>query len=188
MSYHQFQATSLCSTKDLGGNHEMSAEVRQNSTEPSKTQLPSDPDLTPARAFTEAAQHLGIPRRSITRWWEEPTFREIFDRQWDEASPQSASEVRIVMLRSLLLLPEHLASSGTRKLDREFRYVTVSNIETADDEREREALKRFNRFITNARNNRKSSCDSDHRSAPRPWRRSGEAQSHPVLRQPYSRF
>ena len=160
----------------------MSRNVPQILPELSETQLPLDLNWAPAQAFAEATQSLGIPRRSIALWWNEPAFRELFIQQWYEASSHSASEITTLMLKALLALPEHLASNGSRKPDRIFRYVSVSNIETADDERERKALERLHKLVTEARNNRNCSSHSDHGSASRPWRHSGEAPSYPVLR------
>ena len=160
----------------------MLQDVTEDSSELSERQLRAVPYLSAAMIFTEAAENLGVSRETMSLWFNDPTVRDVYERQWDEAAEISIDEIRVLMLKSFIALAERLVSDGSRRPTPAFRYVTVSDLERADDEREREAHKRLIQLISDAKNDCNRSGHAKHRTVSRPRNHTSETPSYPHLR------
>lgn len=106
------------------------------------------PLLTAARAFTDIAQSLGVTRGTISRWLDDPDFARACERRWDEIAPISTAEIESFMLRSFITLFELVEFAAPQESARAFR----TDPERVDEERQREARKRFLKPIADAQN------------------------------------
>ena len=156
--------------------------VTENPPALSDRQLRAVPYLSAALIFTDAAENLGVSRETMSLWFKDPAIRDVYEQQWDEAAEISTDEIRVLMLKSFIALAERLVSDGPRRPAPAFRYVTVSDLETADDEREREARKRLMQLVSDVKNDSNRSGHAKHRTVSRPRNHTRETPSYPHLR------
>ena len=147
---------------------------------PNEIGLYAVPFLTAARIFADAAEEVGIPHETVSRWLADPAYREVFDKEWDESPEISTARVRLRILRTISTLAELLDShvpdaTATRP-------VTILDLSRAREEREREANKRFLDLIANAMNDHSKSCRTEHCDVPRPGNQAGDGSPYPTLR------
>ncbi len=155
---------------------------------PNEIGLYAVPFLTAARIFADAAEDVGIPHETVSRWLADPAFREVYEKQWDESPEISTAKVRVRMLRTIITLAELLDSlvpdaTATRP-------VASLDFSRAREECEREANKRFLNLIANAKNDHSKSCRTKHCDVPRPGNQADDGSPYPTLRSllPIHRF
>ena len=61
----------------------MSQNATNSEKELSERQVIAIPHLVSAKSVSEAAELVGVNRKTIYRWMDDPTFREEYDRQRD---------------------------------------------------------------------------------------------------------
>ena len=154
--------------------------VTENPPALSDRQLRAVPYLSAALIFTDAAENLGVSRETMSLWFKDPDIRDVYEQQWDEAAEISTDEIRVLMLKSFIALAERLVSDGPRRPAPAFRYVTVSDLETADDEREREARKRLMQLVSDVKNDSNGSGPARQSTVSRPRKHRSVIPAYPV--------
>ena len=164
----------------------MLQDVTEDSSELSERQLRAVPYLSAAMIFTEAAENLGVSRETMSLWFNDPTVRDVYERQWDEAAEISIDEIRVLMLKSFIALAERLVSDGPRRpvrvLPRRDSPSDPLMTDAEDAEIEREAHKRLIQLISDAKNDCNRSGHAKHRTVSRPRNHTSETPSYPHLR------
>ena len=61
----------------------MSPNATNSENELSERQVLAIPHLVSAKSVSETAELVGVNRRTVYRWMDDPTFREEYDRQRD---------------------------------------------------------------------------------------------------------
>ena len=75
----------------------MSPNATNSENELSERQVLAIPHLVSAKSVSETAELVGVNRRTVYRWMDDPTFREEYDRQRDAVAgslPPAASDCR----------------------------------------------------------------------------------------------
>ena len=127
----------------------MSHDVPQEPTALSQRQLLAIPYLTASPTFTEAAEKLGVSRKTIYRWLNDPDFRQAYERQREETAALATSEIRSLMLKAAVVLAERLESDDPEERARASRDVMTYGLKVADSEANRRVVERLNRIISN---------------------------------------
>ena len=123
--------------------------VTEDSGELSERQLLALPYLTTSKSQTEAAESAGISRMTFHRWLNEPAFRELYERQREEAAALATTEIRALMLKAAVVLAELLDSDDPEERARASRDVMTYGLKVADAEGNRKVVERLNRLISN---------------------------------------
>ena len=128
----------------------MSHDVPQESTALSERQQLAIPYLTASSTFTEAAEKLGVSRRTIHRWLTEPAFRKAYERQREETAALATAEIRALMLKAAVALSQNLESDDPNVRARASRDVMAYGFKLSDAEKNRKVIERLNRFLATA--------------------------------------
>lgn len=145
----------------------MSHNVPQESTALSERQQLAIPYLTASSTFTEAAEKLGVSRRTIHRWLTEPAFRKAYERQREETAALASSEIRALMLKAAVALSQNLESDDPNVRARASRDVMDYGFKLSDAEKNRKVIERLNRYLATSEGERRYSAENSH--APRTY-------------------
>ena len=157
----------------------MSHNVPQDLPALSDRQLRAVPFMAAAKIFADAAEDMGLPHETVSRWLTDPAFREDYEKQWDESAEVSAVKVRTRILMAVVAFAELLDSHAPEAASS--RLVIVPNPQKAREERNREAGKRLKKLIADARNYNADSDRTRLRNLARPRNQPDDSPSYPVL-------
>ena len=81
--------------------------MQQNATlsekELSERQVIAIPHLVSSKTASETAELVGVNRKTIYRWLDDPAFRDEYDRQRDAVANFARSSMRALMLKALAI-------------------------------------------------------------------------------------
>ncbi len=101
----------------------MSQDVTNSEKELSEKQVLAIPHLVSAKSVSETAELVGVTRRTVYRWMDDPTFREEYDRQRDAVASFARSGMRALMLKALVIQAERFDSNNARESARAAKVI-----------------------------------------------------------------
>ena len=130
----------------------MSQDVTNSEKELSEKQVLAIPHLVSAKSFGETAELVGVNRRTIYRWMDDPTFREEYDRQRDAVASFARASMRSLMLKALSVQAERLDSDDPRERARAAKAIMDYDAKTAPKHESQKLLNRLHSVIYSTNN------------------------------------
>ncbi len=127
----------------------MSQDVTNSEKELSERQELAIPHLVSAKSASETAKLVGVDRRTIYRWMDDPTFREEYDRQRDAVATFARDGMRTLMLKALSVQAERFDSDDPKERARVAKEIIDYDSKTAANSENQKLLKRLHRLIYN---------------------------------------
>ena len=128
----------------------------QNATlsekELSERQVLAIPHLVSAKSASEAAELVGVNRKTIYRWMDDPTFRDEYDRQRDAVANFARAGMRALMLKALTIQAERLDSDDPKERARAAKEVFDYDTKTVTNHENQKLINRMHHLIYNDEN------------------------------------
>ena len=107
------------------------------------------PHLVSSETASETAELVGVNRKTIYRWLDDPTFREECDRQRDAVANFARSSMRALMLKALSIQAERLDSDDPKERARAAKEIIDYDTKTATSHENQKLVNRLRRLIYN---------------------------------------
>ena len=107
------------------------------------------PHLVSSETASETAELVGVNRKTIYRWLDDPTFREEYDRQRDAVANFARSSMRALMLKALSIQAERLDSDDPKERARAAKEIIDYDTKTATSHENQKLVNRLHRLIYN---------------------------------------
>ena len=127
----------------------MPQDVTNSEKELSERQELAIPHLVSAKSASETADLVGVNRRTVYRWMDDPTFREEYDRQRDAVANFARSSMRALMLKALSIQAERLDSDDPKERARAAKEIIDYDKTTARSHENQKLVNRLHRLIYN---------------------------------------
>ena len=125
----------------------MSQDVTNSEKELSERQVLAIPHLVSAKSVSETAELIGVNRRTVYRWMDDPAFREEYDRQRDAVAGFARSGMRALMLKALSVQAERFDSDDPRERTRAAKEIMDYDAKTAPKHESQKLLNRLHSVI-----------------------------------------
>ena len=125
----------------------MSQDVTNSEKELSERQVLAIPHLVSAKSVSETAELVGVNRRTVYRWMDDPAFREEYDRQRDAVAGFARSGMRALMLKALSVQAERFDSDDPRERTRAAKAIMDYDAKTAPKHESQKLLNRLHSVI-----------------------------------------
>ena len=125
----------------------MSQDVTNSEKELSERQVLAIPHLVSAKSVSETAELIGVNRRTVYRWMDDPAFREEYDRQRDAVAGFARSGMRTLMLKALSVQAERFDSDDPRERTRAAKEIMDYDAKTAPKHESQKLLNRLHSVI-----------------------------------------
>ena len=125
----------------------MSQDVINSEKELSERQVLAIPHLVSAKSASETAELVGVTRRTVYRWMDDPTFREEYDRQRDAVAGYARSGMRTLMLKALSVQAERFDSDDPKERARAAKAIMDYDAKTAPKHESQKLLNRLHSVI-----------------------------------------
>ena len=125
----------------------MSQDVTNSEKELSERQVLAIPHLVSAKSVSETAELIGVNRRTVYRWMDDPAFREEYDRQRDAVAGFARSGMRALMLKALSVQAERFDSDDPRERARAAKEIMDYDAKTAPKHESQKLLNRLHSVI-----------------------------------------
>ncbi len=113
----------------------------------SEKQVLAIPHLVSAKSVSETADLIGVNRKTIYRWMDDPTFREEYDRQRDAIANFARDGMRTLMLKALAVQAERLDSDDPKERARASKEIMDYDAKTAPKHESQKLLNRLHSVI-----------------------------------------
>ncbi len=130
----------------------MSQDVTNSEKELSEKQVLAIPHLVSAKSVSETAELVGVTRRTVYRWMDDPTFREEYDRQRDAVASFARSGMRTLMLKALAVQAERFDSDDPKERARAAKEIMDYDAKTAPKHESQKLLNRLHSVIYSTNN------------------------------------
>ena len=132
--------------------------MQQNATlsekDLSERQVIAIPHLVSSKTASETAELVGVNRKTIYRWLDDPAFRDEYDRQRDAVANFARSSMRALMLKALSIQAERLDSDDPKERARVAKEIIDYDVKTATSHENQKLLNRLHRLIYNVEDDR----------------------------------
>ena len=132
----------------------MSQNATLSENELSERQVLAIPHLVSSKSFSEAAELVGVNRKTIYRWLDDPTFREEYDRQRDAIAGYARTGMRALMLKALVIQAERLDSDDPKERARAAREIFEYDSKTATSYENQKLVNRLHDLIFSVEDDR----------------------------------
>ena len=112
------------------------------------------PHLVSSKTASEAAELVGVNRKTIYRWLDDPAFRDEYDRQRDAVANFARSSMRALMLKALAIQAERLDSDDPKERARVAKEIIDYDSKTSTSHENQKLLNRLHRLIYNVEDDR----------------------------------
>ena len=112
------------------------------------------PHLVSSKTASEAAELVGVNRKTIYRWLDDPAFRDEYDRQRDAVANFARSSMRALMLKALSIQAERLDSDDPKERARVAKEIIDYDVKTATSHENQKLVNRLHRLIYNVEDDR----------------------------------
>ncbi len=130
----------------------MPQDVTNSEKELSERQELAIPHLVSAKSASETADLVGVNRRTIYRWMDDPTFREEYDRQRDDVANFARAGMRSLMLKALSVQAERFDSDDHKERARVAKEIIDYDAKTAANHENQKTINRLHSIIYNTDN------------------------------------
>ena len=130
----------------------MSQDVTNSEKELSEKQVLAIPHLVSAKSVSETAELVGVTRRTVYRWMDDPTFREEYDRQRNAVASFARSGMRTLMLKALSVQAERFDSDDPKERARAAKEIMDYDAKTAPKHESQKLLNRLHSVIYSTNN------------------------------------
>ena len=127
----------------------MPQDVTNSEKELSEKQVLAIPHLVSAKSASETADLVGVNRRTVYRWMDDPTFREEYDRQRDAIAEFARDGMRSLMLKALSVQAERFDSDDPKERARVAKEIIDYDSKTAANRENQKLLNRLDHLIYN---------------------------------------
>ena len=127
----------------------MSQNATNSEKDLSERQVIAIPHLVSAKSVSETADLIGVNRKTVYRWMDDPTFREEYDRQRDAVANFARSSMRALMLKALSIQAERLDSDDPKERARAAKEIIDYDTKTATSHENQKLVNRLHRLIYN---------------------------------------
>ena len=93
------------------------------------------------------ADFIGVNRRTVYRWMDDPAFREEYDRQRDAVAGFARAGMRTLMLKALSVQAERFDSDDPRERTRAAKEIMDYDAKTAPKHESQKLLNRLHSVI-----------------------------------------
>ena len=107
------------------------------------------PHLVSSKTASEAAELVGVNRKTIYRWLDDPAFRDEYDRQRDAVANFARSSMRALMLKALAIQAERLDSDDPKERARVAKEIIDYDSKTSTSHENQKLVNRLHRLIYN---------------------------------------
>ena len=112
------------------------------------------PHLVSSKTASEAAELVGVNRKTIYRWLDDPAFRDEYDRQRDAVANFARSSMRALMLKALAIQAERLDSDDPKERARVAKEIIDYDSKTSTSHENQKLVNRLHRLIYNVEDDR----------------------------------
>ena len=130
----------------------MSPNATNSEKELSERQVLAIPHLVSAKSVSETADLIGVNRKTIYRWMDDPNFREEYDRQRDAIANFARDGMRALMLKALVIQAERLDSNTAKERARAAKEIIDYDAKTAPKHESQKLLNRLHSVIYSTKN------------------------------------
>ncbi len=130
----------------------MSPNATNSEKELSERQVLAIPHLVSAKSVSETADLIGVNRKTIYRWMDDPNFREEYDRQRDAIANFARDGMRALMLKALVIQAERLDSNNAKERARAAKEIIDYDAKTAPKHESQKLLNRLHSVIYSTKN------------------------------------
>ena len=127
----------------------MSQNATNSEKELSERQVLAIPHLVSAKSVSETAEHVGVNRKTVYRWMDDPAFREEYDRQRDAVANFARAGMKALMLKALSVQAERFDSDDPKERARVAKEIIDYDAKTAANSENQKLLNRLHRLIYN---------------------------------------
>ena len=130
----------------------MSQNATNSEKELSEIQELAIPHLVSAKSVSETADLIGVNRKTIYRWMEDPTFRDEYDRQRDAVANFARAGMRALMLKALSVQAERFDSDDPKERARVAKEIIDYDSKMAPNHENQKTINRLHSIIYNTDN------------------------------------
>ena len=105
------------------------------------------PHLVSSKTASETAELVGVNRKTIYRWMDDPAFRDEYDRQRDAVAKYARYSMRALLLKALSIQAERLDSDDPKERARAAKEIIDYDTKTATSHENQKLVNRLHNLV-----------------------------------------